>query len=104
MQMGMYMREIGLMIKLMALVCTLTWMEPDMKGNGKWINNMERVKRSGQTMPDTKETIIKERSMDKVFSNGQTVLLTRDSLKIIILMELEHINGQMEESSQVNGE
>ena len=104
MQMGMYMREIGLMIKLMALVYTLTWMELDMKGNGKWINNMERVRRFGQTMPDTKETIIKERSMDKVFSNGQMVLLTRDSLKIIILMELEHINGQMEESSQVNGE
>ena len=47
MLMVMYMRGIGLMIKLMAMGFIHIWMELGMKVNGKKINSMEKVRNHG---------------------------------------------------------
>lgn len=48
MLMEMFMKEIGLMIKLMGSVFTLIWMEQGMKDIGRKTNSMERDKKLGQ--------------------------------------------------------
>ena len=57
MQMEMYMKETGQMIRLRVKESTLTWMEPDMKATGRKISSMERGENHGQTQQNMKETM-----------------------------------------------
>ena len=49
------MRVTGLMIRQMDMECTPTWTVLGMKVTGKWINNMAKGEKSGQTMLNMKE-------------------------------------------------
>src|SRR5688572_24404416 len=47
MLMVMFMKEIGSMIKQMAMVSILTWMGPNMKASGRKTNSMAKDKKPG---------------------------------------------------------
>jgi hypothetical protein len=96
-RMGMSMKENGLVIKLMGLVFTLTWMEQSTLDSGRKTSSTDKEKRVGQMVQCTKETISKERNKDKETSNGQMALYTLASSSTIILRALESTDGLMEE-------
>lgn len=55
-----FMRENGLMIKLMDMAFTLILTEVDMRVNGTKINNMVSELNNGQTAPSMKDNMNKE--------------------------------------------
>ena len=57
MQMEMFMKETGQMIRLRVKESTLTWMEPDMKATGKKISSMAWGENHGQIQQNMKETM-----------------------------------------------
>jgi hypothetical protein len=61
--MGMYMKEIGLMIKLMALEHTHMLMGLNILVNGTLINSTELDLKAGQMEQNMRESIVLERSM-----------------------------------------
>lgn len=61
MQMGMFTKDNGWMIKLMELVNIRIKIKPLMRANGKMINNMEQVQKSGLMDLHTMDSI----KMDK---------------------------------------
>ena len=69
------------MTRQMDMECTPTWMGLGMKVTGKWINNMEKGERSGQTMQNTKEITLMVKSMDKEIFIGQMELLIMENSK-----------------------
>jgi hypothetical protein len=79
---GMSMKEIGSMIKLMALGHTHILMERTMLVNGTQISKTELASRDGQMEQNTKAVILKVRSMELVASSGLMVANTWESLKI----------------------
>ena len=48
---------------------------------GKWINNMEKVERSGQTMQNTMEITLMVKNMGKEIFIGQMELLIMENSK-----------------------
>lgn len=56
MQMEMFTKESGKMIKLMGMANICILMELSMRDTGKRINNMEKVKKHGQMEPAMRET------------------------------------------------
>lgn len=56
----MFMKELGMKIKLMDLEFTPIIMVADMKVSGLMINNMETVLRNGQMVHNTKDNTLKE--------------------------------------------
>ena len=56
MQMEMFTKESGKMIKLMGMANICILMELSMRVTGKRINNMEKVKKHGQMEPAMRET------------------------------------------------
>lgn len=89
------MRAHGLMIKLMDMVSTLTWMEHATRVNGRRISNMERVKKHGPTEHYMKVIMLMVKNMGKVHLNGLTVLPIRVTSLITIFTVMELISGQM---------
>ena len=83
MQMEMFMKEIGLMIKQMEKEFTPTWMELDTLESGKWTNNMDEDKKYGQIMLLMKGSINMGRNMGKEYLNGQMELLIMENFKRI---------------------
>ena len=103
MPMAMFTMENGKMIKPMAMANTTTQMEPDMRDTGSKISSMVKVKRSGQTMPATRENTKTVRSMDVVNSFGLTDQLTPVISSRTIFTVSEFTRGQMGENMMANG-
>ena len=103
MPMAMFTMENGKMIKPMAMANTTTQMEPDMRDIGLRTSSMVKAKRSGQTMPATRENTKTVRSMDVVNSCGLTDRLTPVISLRTIFMDWESTHGQMAENMMVNG-
>lgn len=59
MQMVMFMKVTGKMIRPMDTECTFTLTEPDMKDNGKMISKTDKELSLGQMAANTKEAIKK---------------------------------------------
>lgn len=72
-------------------------MELPSKGAGKMISNKVMEKRFGLTELFTKDNIRTVKSMEKENSNGQITPHIKDSLLIIISMDLESISGRTPE-------
>lgn len=76
---------------------------PDMKENGKKINNTEWVLKPGPMAPNSKASMFKERSTVKELSLGlMDPLIPDNSLRIIFKVTV-NITGQMEENSTDHG-
>ena len=103
MPMATFTMENGKMIKPMAMANTTTQMEPDMRDTGLRTSNMVKAKRSGQTMPATRENTKTERSMDVVNSYGLTDRLTPVISSRTIFTVSEFTRGQTEENMMANG-
>ena len=103
MLMATFTMENGKMIKPMAMANTTTQMEPDMRDTGSRISSMVKVKRSGQTMPATRENTKTVRSMDVVNSFGLTDQLTPVISSRTIFTVSEFTRGQMGENMMANG-
>ena len=103
MPMAMFTMENGKMIKPMAMANTTTQMEPDMRDTGSKISSMVKAKRSGQTMPATRENTKTVRSMDVVNSFGLTDQLTPVISSRTIFTVSEFTRGQMGENMMANG-
>ena len=87
------MKVYGLMIKQMDMACILIWMELNMKASGKMINNMEKVKRHGQTVPFMMEITLMEKNMEKEYLSGLTEPLIEGTFTTITSMDSVLING-----------
>ena len=103
MPMETFIMENGKMIKPMAMANTTTQMEPDMRDTGSRTSSMVRAKRSGQTMPATRENIRTVRSMDVVNSYGLTDQLTPVISSRTTFTVSAFTRGQMEENTMANG-
>lgn len=86
------------MTKQTGMACILIWTEPAIKGNGRRINSMGRVRKPGQMELYMKETTSMERNTGKEHLNGLIMLLTKVTFLIITYMATELINGLMGES------
>lgn len=72
----MCMMASGLMTKLTVLVYIAIWMEQNMRGTGKKINNTDKVLRLGLTVPGMKVNTCKAKSMEKASLLGLMAPLT----------------------------
>jgi hypothetical protein len=93
MLMVMFMKETGLMTKLMVLEYIFMLMVPDMKEIGKTIYNMEEERKLGQMDLFMKEIINKEKSMALEYIVGVMDQDTRENGRKIRLRVMEHILG-----------
>lgn len=103
MQMAMFTKENGRMIRLTDKESILMLMVQDTKDNGLRINNMAMVLKDGQMVPLMKVNIHKERSMEKENSPGLTLVHSLAISLTTIFMEVVSMNGQMEEFILVIG-
>lgn len=75
-----YMMGIGRMTKLTALVNIPTLTEPSTRAIGSMISNMEKEKKSGLTVQNTKVNINSERRMDSETLAGLISQATMETL------------------------
>ena len=87
------MKEIGLMIKLMASEFTFISMELSMKEIGETICNMEMEKKLGLMVRFMKENILWERNMDMAYIAGTMGLDMKVNGLKTRLKVLEHTLG-----------
>lgn len=80
MQMVMFMKENGLMIKQKDKGHTLIWMVLSIKVNGKLINNMAKVLRHGLMEHNMLEVMLRVRNMEKEGLNGQMGVNSKEIL------------------------
>lgn len=99
----MFMREIGLMIRLMVKVFILIQMEPSMLETGKKTNRTATELKPGQMVQNTLALMSTERNTERVNSYGLTAQDMRESSTTTTFMELESMNGLMEDSTTENG-
>ena len=99
----MCMMASGLMTKLTVLVYIAIWMEQNMRGTGKKINNTDKVLRLGLTVPGMKVNTCKAKSMEKASSLGLMDPLTTVNLQKTISKAEENTTGPMEENMTVYG-
>eukprot|EP00358_Blepharisma_japonicum_P005358 CAMPEP_0202942552 /NCGR_PEP_ID=MMETSP1395-20130829/2769_1 /ASSEMBLY_ACC=CAM_ASM_000871 /TAXON_ID=5961 /ORGANISM="Blepharisma japonicum, Strain Stock R1072" /LENGTH=105 /DNA_ID=CAMNT_0049638951 /DNA_START=442 /DNA_END=759 /DNA_ORIENTATION=- len=92
------MKANGKTIKPTALEFGSIWTEQDMKGIGKTITSMEKALKLGQTEHDTKESMQAEKSKEEADLNGLMGVIMKETLKIVIFMELGFICGVTEEN------
>lgn len=85
------------------MVFTAISTEQGMKANGRKINNTEWVLKPGQMAPNSKVSMFKERSMEKVPSHGLMDLPIPDNSLRIIFKEMVSITGQTVENSTAHG-
>lgn len=97
------MKVIGKMIKLMGMENILKKMAQFLKELGKMINNMVKVLRYGEKQPNMKAIMTKEKNMEKEPLLFRTAVFTKENLKIILLMDMGHLNGKMVKSILENG-
>lgn len=74
--MEIFMKVTGSTIRPMDTVCTSMLTVQDMKVSGKMICNMVMVKKAGQMVHFTKESISQARSTELVFTAGMMALVT----------------------------
>ena len=104
MQMEMYMKANGKMIKPRDKAFILMEMEQNTKACGKAINSTDSVKKYGPMVHNIKVIMFKEKSTELVNSNGLMGLYMREIFLTTIFMAKERINGVMEDSMKANGE
>lgn len=80
-----------------------TMMELSMRESGLRINKMEMVQRYGQMVLDMKEIILMAKKKGKANFIGLMDQCMKENLKIIILMDLVCIDGQMVDNIKDNG-
>ena len=97
------MTVIGKMIRLMGLVSILILMVHNMKVIGLMISNMDKVKRHGQMVLNTKGTISlgKKTALDNFY--GPINLVIAETFSTIIFTVTVPINGQTAVSFQETG-
>ena len=100
---AIYLKERGRMTKPTAMVFIFIRTVPGMKVNGKMICNTDTAKKSGQIIHNTKDSIMKERSMDEVFIFGKMARVTTASGTKIELKAKVNISGKMAEHILDNG-
>ena len=93
MLMAMFMKETGLMIKLVDMVLIFTLIMLNMKDNERMINKMEQVRKLGRMELDTMVNTYKARNTVKENSHGQTEALIMENLSKITFKEKESIIG-----------
>jgi hypothetical protein len=93
MQMAIFTRENGKMIKQMVLEYIDILMAPDMKDTGMTIDNMDKESKHGLTVLNTKVITKWEKSMAWVNSNGQMALPILETSIITTLKDQELMNG-----------
>ena len=93
MLMGIFMKEIGLMIRLMALGFIFTSMEPVMKAHGETTYSMDKVKKLGLMVLFMKGNIKWERSMGMECIIGMMAQDTKENGWKIRLKDLALILG-----------
>lgn len=103
MQMEIYMRATGLIIKLMDLAFTLILKEQDMRVIGRTTNNMGKVLKSGKKEVSMKESIVWEGNRDMVNMYGKMALIMREIGLTIGLMGMAPTSGKMVENTMANG-
>lgn len=101
--MGMFMKAIGLMIKLMVMEFILTLTEPNMLVIGKKTNRTDMELRHGQMVQSTQVLMLMERSMVKENSFGLMAQDMKENLTIITFTESESMNGPTEDSMMESG-
>lgn len=99
----MFMREIGLMIRLMVKVFILIQMEPSMLETGKKTNRTATELKPGQMVQNTLVLTSTERNTERENSYGLTAQDMRESSTTTTFMELESMNGLMEDSTTESG-
>lgn len=99
MQMVMFMKANGTMIKLRATASILTWMEHSIKDRGKKTSNMGREKRPGLMVLCMKEIIYKVKSKVWACLSGLMDQYMMANLTIITLKEKVNTVGPMGEHS-----
>ena len=97
------MMVIGRTIKLMDMDSTHILMEHNMKATGLMINNMDKVKNTGQMVLNMKEHINMVKKMDTVNSFGLINHLIVVLLSIITSMVMENIDGLIIENTLETG-
>lgn len=98
MSMVMYMMVSGLMTKHKAMELTITAMEQSIKDNGKKINSMDLEYKHGQMVAVIKEITKWGRNQVKVNTFGKMVVHMKETGQIIVLLEKDDIYGQMDEN------
>jgi hypothetical protein len=98
MQMVMFIKETGKMIKPMDKDFITILMEPDMKENGLKINNMDMELKLGLMVLNISEIIIWVENMEKENFYGLMEALMRESFRITIFMEMVLTAGLMVEN------
>ena len=104
MLMVIYMREIGLMIKLKEEAFMSIWMEPSTLGTGKRIGSMDMELRPGPMELNMKEIMNQEKNTGSGHSSGVMVLFILVSFITTIFTEKEFTHGQIIENTKENGE
>lgn len=104
MQMEMYMKVNGKMIKHRARVSTPTVMGLSTKACGKVINSTGLVRKYGRTVLNIKEITFKERNTALVNSGGLMDQCIKEIFSTTIFMVKEPINGAMGGNMKDSGE
>ncbi len=99
----MFMKVIGLMIKLMVKVFILILMEPSMQEIGKKTNKTDMELKPGQMVQNTLVLTLTERNTARENSYGLTAQDMRESSTTTTFMELEYMNGLTEDSTTESG-
>jgi hypothetical protein len=94
---------IGNKTRFMALDSTPIKKEPNSRGTGSMISNMDKVRRHGLMVQYSVATINTARRTDSVSSSGKTNPNTVEASMTIISMASAHINGLINASTVVTG-
>ena len=98
-----FMRENGLMIRLMGMESICTWTVLLIKDSGTKINNMVRELKRGLMDLNTKAIIWLAKNMVKELLDGEMDLSIVDSFSTIILRDMANTIGLISANSLVSG-
>jgi hypothetical protein len=101
--MAMSMKVSGRMIKLMAREPTCTLMEQCTKEIGRKINSTDTEKRLGLMEHAMRDSMSKERRMERASLSGQMDLHMKASSWTTIFMDMAFTCGLMKGDTKVNG-
>jgi hypothetical protein len=76
------------------------YVEQSSRENGKTTNSKAMDRRIGLIMLCIKESILKERNVERVDLSGQTIHVTKDNSKTITYQGTESTSGETGESSK----
>lgn len=95
MLMEIFMKENGLMIRLLEKEFIITYKGQNIMGNGKMINKMEKGQKSGLTVQNMKVNIKMAKKKDKVYYILQMDQDMKVNLSLMIFMAQEITYGQV---------